>query len=130
MVDFNNETTITKSSEEIMRFVVVEEHVNVNEMLKFYREKKSEGINHSTSKLQGRIFGLFNLLQPMIKRRFSKEQYEELQKMIASQKYDDLYKAYTIINELLDSIGLTRMDTKTPLGGNIIERNRAHGVPV
>lgn len=129
MVDFNNETTVTRPAVDIMRVLILEKRENVIVAFGFYKKKESSGVVLNEGALQSSILELFLDLRAAIKRR-SPEKYEWIEKKCNSKKHEDLLEAYCFIDDYLDEVKLTRIDTSTPLGGNIIERNKAHGVPI
>jgi hypothetical protein len=129
MVDFNNETTVTRPSADIVRVLILQRRNDLIEAFEFYEKKKSTGIAVDIGLLQSRLFSLFLELQASLKRR-EKEDYDRLCRQVRSRKYEELLDAFLFINEFLDKMKLTQIDTHVALGGNIIERNKAHGVPI
>lgn len=129
MVDFNNETTVTRPAADIVRVLILERRNNVIEAFEFYANKDKQGISMGIAAIQSRLFSLFLELQASLKRK-RKDRYEDIKAQVQSRKYDDLLEAFFVINEYLDELKLTQIDTHQQLGGNIVERNAKQGVPV
>lgn len=129
MVDFNNETTVTRPPAEIVKVLILEHRENLIEAFEFYHKKDGSGVQMDTTAIHSRLFSLFLEIEAAVKRR-DPELHKRIVKLISSRKYPDLEEAFFLLNELFDKMKLTLIDGSVPLGGNIIERNKAHGVPL
>jgi hypothetical protein len=128
MVDFNNESTITRPAEDVLKILILERRVYWFDALEFYRKKEDEGIKVSVGLLSSRLLAFYLYVRSTYKRKHPQE-YKELDRLVKSKKNEDLLKAGEIIDDFLDEMQLTKWDTKVRLGGNIVERNKAQGAP-
>jgi len=129
MVDFNNETTISRPADEIVKILILEKREHVFDMLEFHDKKNGSGVDVDVAFVRSRVWALFLHVRATWKRHHP-DDYTVLYRLCRSRKIDDLILAVEKIDDFLDDLQLTRFDNKVKLGGNIIERNRAHGVPI
>jgi hypothetical protein len=132
MVDFNNETTITKPPREVVNMIIIERWYNWQLADQDYsKDRLSKNIFDSTTS-RIRLRNLFITIQAMLKRRLDTKQYDTIYNILMdlSRKvtYEELLKAYFIINDELDAMDLTRVDTKEKINrADIEEANRSMG---
>lgn len=129
MVDFNNETTVTRPAADIVRVLILQRRNDVIDAFEYYRGKKAEGIAINTSLLQKRMFSLFLELQATLKRRLKDPDYKVLLEQIKSTKYEELYPAFLTFNEELDRMKLITIDTGKVYDSTRVEaENRARNL--
>ena len=126
MVDFNNETTVTRPAADIIRVLILQRRNDVIDSFEFFRKSKANNIQSSTAIIQSRLFALFLELQAAFKRRYKEADYTRLLKRIESSQYADLYDAFLTMNEELDKLKLTQIDTgKVYDSTRVEEENKA-----
>ncbi len=113
MVDFNNETTIGTSAVDIVRVLVLQSRKYTFEAWEKYRKQKACNIDADLSLVYSRLHAWFDELQASLKRRMKPEEYKAL-KVKLNKKDDEtsLLDVTYFLNEYLDDIRLTRLDTK------------------
>ena len=129
MVDFNNETTISRPADEIVKILILERRQHVFDMLEFHDKKSGVGVDVDIAIVRSRVWALFLQIRATYKRH-KPDEYKRLYALCRGRKIEELIRAVEDIDDFLDDLQLTRFDNKVKLGGNIIERNRAHGVPI
>lgn len=127
MVDFNNETTVATPAIDVKRILVLQARNFLIEALEAYRKSKLGGVVTDTNIISSRLYTLFLEIRSGIRRHLSEEDYEELALLVKENDELSIEIAFDIIDKWLDDIGLTRIDIKPKLGGNIAERNKAQG---
>lgn len=116
MVDFNNETTITRPAIDIERVIVLQRRFDCIEAYESYNKHNFQGAGADISDFKARLNSLFWELKSALKRHFPKNSkgdpsYKDVDEWIKSDNDEDLLKAFDLINDWLDSIKLTRLDT-------------------
>lgn len=129
MVDFNNETIVSKPPAEIVKLLIIEHRENVLMAFENYHLKEGKGIINDTSTIRARIITLFFEVEASLKRR-DEALHTEMGELVISRNYEALLRAFVLLNKEFDRMGLTIVDNAKKLGGNIIERNKAHGVSI
>lgn len=133
MVDFNNEATIGTPAVDVQRITVLQRRYDLFEVLEDHKKKTLSGVSFPFSYVQARLMTLFLELQGMLKRRWKDKGKEELK-----QAYDDLYnvcmgkkdsaseedyiKAILKLNEFLDELNLTKLDTRQQYDSGDMEK--------
>lgn len=111
MVDFNNETTVTKTADEIEKLCILERRYNLIEAFEDYLKKNYSGFDTETNIIRARLVSLYLNSSEIIKRNTEEKKLKELKtKIFKSTEADDLLEAISTINEILDKIKLTKVD--------------------
>lgn len=130
MVDFNNETTVGTPPGEVVKIVVLERREQVIEALEKYHwtESSDQDTTHKKDILRARIMAFWYQLQAMVKRRLAKTQaegapsYDDVKEAITGAKEEDeLIGAYEWMNEFVDDLGLTVIDSRPKYDRSIAE---------
>ena len=112
MVDFNNEATIGTPAAEIEKVSILQRRYDWIEAYEEYKKNKFKGQAQNLSIVRARLLSLFLEVQAMIKRK-KPEQYDDLKKACSEDTEEkNIVDAFLFINELLDELKLTRIDTK------------------
>jgi hypothetical protein len=132
MVDFNNETTIGKPPKEIVALVIIEKLYNFLEADEDYIKKRLGGSAWPISTTRARLRTLFLICYPMLKRRLAKEQYENVRRVCEDITYtakpDEIIEVFKTISDILDALGLTKLDDKPVFNRRRVEEaNAAQG---
>jgi len=132
MVDFNNETTIGTSAWDIVRVLILQRRNDLIEAIEYYNKLECRNTDGDLSIVQARLHSLFNELQASLKRRWNgpkDTRYKDLIDKIKSDKFKDIIDAFYILNEYLDEINLTRIDTRKQYDGSRVEEeNKERGL--
>lgn len=129
MVDFNNEATIGTPSTEVVKILILQRRYDLFEALEKYNKLQNQQQEADPSTLRARLFTLFLEIQAGLKRRLNKAEYDKLIKQIAGEDEAEIMKAIYRINEELDKINLTKIDTKRVYDTTRVEvENRIKGL--
>ena len=128
MVDFNNEATIAAPAVDIKRILILERNNYVQDAIEAYKQQQYAGVNTEDHVVRARVYTLFLEVRAGIARHFkTDEDFNQLKDYVNSTDINEVLQAYEIINNWPDHIGLTKIDIKQKLGGNMAERNKAQG---
>lgn len=120
MVDFNNEATVSTPPGEVVKIVVLERREQCIEALESYHNVEAANLEtgHKLSILKARVMAFWYEVQAMVKRRLAKgapgeTTYDEVEEAINTAKTEEeLVGAYKWLNEFVDSMGLTFIDSR------------------
>jgi len=127
MVDFNNDTTVATPAIDVKRILILQDRQYLKEAIGVYVKARSQGLEADVSIIKSRLYELFLEIRAGVRRHLKQEQYEELLELVVSDNFNDLSEAFDVLDTWLDNIGLTKVDVKLKLGGNLAERNKAQG---
>lgn len=113
MGDFDYQSTVGKSAEEVVKLNIIGRKYNLTEAWERFRKQKADGTNPYIGYISSRTASLFDEWQATLKRVMKKPDYEDLrQKARESRKEYELIKAFDLISEWLDHLNITRIDLK------------------
>lgn len=112
MVDFNNENTITTPAGDVVKILILQRRNDFIEALEAYRKQINTGVASDIYIVQARLYSFFLELSASLYRTMKPEDFDELKLLLESKYYDDLIRAFNIINMWLDEKKLIRLDTK------------------
>lgn len=112
MVDFENETTIGTPAVDIVRVLILQRRADLFEAWESYNKEENQEIQTDLSIVKARLSTLFLELQGGLKRRLKPLVYNKLVKDLESKEADELMKITLTLNEYLDGLNLTKIDTK------------------
>ena len=114
MVDFNNDTIVGIPAQDIERVLILQARNDFLIAHEHFKKEKAQSNYNDITLIAVRLQTLFLELQALLKRRLKPEEYEAMYSSIFNTKasYEDIIKYYLVINELLDSINLTKIDNK------------------
>lgn len=117
MVDFNNEATIGTAAVDVERISILQRRYDLIEALEDYRKKRIAGAGVGLNIVRARLFSLFLEIQAYLKRKLTKEnrlkEYETLRdSCLTETKEEEILRLIYRINEELDVLRLTRIDTR------------------
>ena len=130
MVDFNTEATISTPAIDIMRVQILEARHNLLNSIEIYKQRQADGHKIPTSLMKSRLWRVYQEIEQTIQRHSKPEEFEELETFMLDDKDTQVEKIMfymNIIMTVLDTINLTRIDTKQKLGGNLKGRNKSQG---
>lgn len=112
MVDFNAETTVGTPASDVIRILILQRRADLFEAWEHYKKQGFQGIDSSLAVVRARLFTLWLELQAGLKRRLKDPEYKAIEKLIKSDDEQDIMQAIYTLNEELDKIKLTQIDTK------------------
>ena len=132
MVDFNNETTVSINSFDIMRVVILERRYHLFEAFESYEKADNQGQDASQELyiVKARLKTMFSELRNMIKRHNKNGVLEQIEKDLRSDSIVSLYRAFYSMDEILDAVKLIRIDTQVPYDSTKVtteDRQKGHG---
>ena len=132
MVDFNNESTISKPPKEVVALILIEKIYNFLEADEDYSKKRLIGGAVSIANSRSRLRTLFLMSHDLLRRSLDKEVYSAVKLVCMDLKQkiepDDLLESFGHIMAVMDKVGLTKLDTKPIYNRNSIEQsNKAQG---
>lgn len=130
--DVNEPVFEARSLEEVQKYAIINAREAVLSSMQEARRRELRGGRGDYERVRVRLERLFLLVQAMWKRHHPKEDAPTLYDRVQLTSdddltYDHLLSVYIDIDTFLDGVGVTRVDTKEKLGGNLIERNKAQG---
>lgn len=131
MVDFDNETTVSRPAADVIKIVILERRYNLMEALeRYYMNSALKDVDTTQDEavVTARLQSLIDEIGPLLDRQLKKEEKEELQEAMNSKDFHDRLEAFRILNHALDGVKLTRIDnTRVYDMGDPEEDNKAHG---
>lgn len=128
MVDFQNETTIGTPAADIVRVLILQRRADLFEAWESYKKKEYQGVDIGLDVVKARLESLFLELQAALKRRWTKKSkkdqsnlYDDLLADIKSDDPEVICKTIHQLNDYLDEIRLTRIDTKSNYDSTDVE---------
>lgn len=113
MVDFNNETTIGTPAVDIVRVLVLQRRNDFIESLEHYNKQIHAGVEAHTHIVRARIISLYYEIKPMLLRKYKDKEYIRiLEKSMNEGDIKEILLVWELINNFLDKIQLTRIDTR------------------
>jgi hypothetical protein len=136
MVDFNNEGVFTANKGQILELVILGRRDELINTFQLWREAKIGNTSREESlrvKLQSILFSLFLELDRALSRKLSKDgEYKNLKTLLLSDGALDgkeLIEVFFSINNALDELNLTKIDTKVVINSLDVEtENEAKGL--
>lgn len=132
MVNFNNETTVTKAKSEILVMIIIELRHYVLQALEQHNENKYRNINVMTDHtVKSRIMTLYYMIRASMKDdiRDNNKEYTDFKTNIKSNDFDKLISAFEYMEEYLhknDIINFTSKKNYDP--SNPIAEDEAKGI--
>lgn len=114
MVNFNNETTVGIPAADIERVSILQRRHDLIEAYEAYNKSYFSGSAVSISTVKARLISLFLQIQAAIKRRWKEKDYIDFKEKIENaDEPEEILKIIMAINDELDEMRLTRIDTHT-----------------
>ena len=132
MVNFNNDSTISKPPIEIVNLIVIEHWYNFRLAYEYYVKFKMGGSSSHIYDCRARLCTLFISIYDLLKRKLGQDRFtyiKEISTQLNKKPTDEeILDSYLTISEVLDEIGLTKLDTKPYVNRQKIEdSNKASG---
>jgi len=132
MVDFNSQETISKPPKDIVALIIIEKLYNFLEADEYYAKNRWNNANTGGLAIsRARLRSLFLVSHEMLKRNLKEEVFKEVSELcIGVEKVEmpEVMKCFVLILEILDQLGLTKLDTKQAFNRHRVEEaNKHHG---
>ena len=129
MVDFNNESTITRTPKDILEILIIEKRTYFIDAFEKYNKDRSNNIKASIAVIKSRLFSLFLEIRPSLKKHLDKKEFEELEGLLESKESKGLLDAFDIMSEFLYSKKLIMWDSMKQYDpSSAEEENKFHGM--
>lgn len=132
MVDFNNDTTITRNARDILEILIIEKRTYFIDALEEYHKLKYNGRVASLDYVRSRLYSFYLELKPSLENEFNNKPDTILTKvdeLITSKDYDNIIKCFELLSNYIYSKNLIKWDSmKTYNRQSIEEENKFHGM--
>jgi hypothetical protein len=121
MVNFNNETTITRPRQDIVNTEILERRQEVLNELREYKKrdiKKGTSTTYASPIFLGCLYTLVQDIEPMLEKDWDKiknnpfKDIEDIYAIIETSGEDKVIKVWRFINKFLYVKGITKTDTR------------------
>lgn len=131
MVDFNQDSTMTKPRKDIVNFMILQTLQDIIiKQIAWETTQNKEGIEFRELKAQ--LKGILTLITKPISKGITQTEYktiEQLRETITQARPEEIYPIIDYITNFLYDKDVTKWDTKEPHDRtNIIEMNEASGI--
>lgn len=114
MVDFKSDATVTTPSWDILKLLALEKRESLILSVEFYFKNQYLGSDseNDLNIIRARLWCLYYELESWIKRTKQQAEIESLQLNIKEGDEKQILSAVSYINQFMDEMNLTRIDTK------------------
>jgi len=133
MVDFNNEATMGKPPKEVVALIIIEKVYNFLEADEDFAKKTLMGGSMSYAIPQARLRNLFFVSHTLLKRNMTSDDFDAITSICLNTQqktveHDDILEGFGRIFEVLDAVGLWKIDTIKRYDRTRVEKaNEQHG---
>ena len=135
MVDFNNDTTITRPRQDIMTFMILQKWQDTIESIQKYNSDISKGREPTLTQISSNGIALLILIRSSITAGITKSKTKtpnftynnitELERDLTSELDQEVFKAINFIEEFLYQKGVTKWDNRDKVDRtDIFESNK------
>jgi hypothetical protein len=131
MVNFNDQTTMTRPRKDIVNIMILQQLQDILESIEYLEMKDEKDRDTGLPELKSRILALLTLIRTPLERQLEKEKkgtIKELRKRIYEITYDEKEELYNIIDyieKFLYDKDVTKWDTKEQYDRtDILDMNR------
>lgn len=125
MVDFNNETTIGRPAVDVERILVLQRRDAIIDSFETWHQQDALGGQPPTAYIKARCKSLYLQIQGMLNRRKGTLS-TDIQALLQKDDYDSLVKGFQLMSEFLDTLRLTRIDTRSNFDSTNVEEDNKH----
>lgn len=126
MVDFESDSTITRPADDICKVVILQRRYEYQEEMKLVYERRANGSSLNMNRAKSLLRTLAQEINSLFKNLV--DDWDVLVgNILIVNNLEDLDAIFDVLDSKLYEIGLTKIDNKRKLGGNIKERNKAQG---
>lgn len=120
MVNFNNETTVSTPAANLIKLLLIEARYNTFLAIETYNNKISNGVNSDQALVKSRLGIWYLEHQAYLDRVFNKQDDVTFLKAVKkdlffnkkSLSYDRLIEIIEFLNNVMDKLRITKLDTK------------------
>jgi len=131
MVNFNNDNTVSTPAANIVKLLIIEARYNSFLAIEEYNNKISCGVSFNQAKVRARLGTWFLEHQAYLDRTFTEEKDKQdiinIKKDLFFHKgdidYDRLLEIIVYLNDLIDKLKITKLDTKKQYDTTDIEED-------
>jgi hypothetical protein len=128
MVDFDNETTVTRPFDEVVKIIILQRRFEAINELEEYYNKRFNHIQVTNSKVKSKIVSLYYEIKPSMDRK-KPDGYDDFVKKVetidSTDSPKELAELLSYLSKFLDSSGLLKIDTIVKFDRtNVLESNR------
>ena len=131
MVNFNDQTTMTRPRKDIVNIMILQQLQDILEAIEYLEMKDDKDRSTGLPELKSRILTLITLIRTPLERQLKKDKkpnIKEIRKKIYSIQYEhkeELYSLIDYIEEFLYNKDVTKWDTKEQMDRtDIFEMNK------
>lgn len=129
MVDFDDGATIGTPAVDVVRILILQRRYDLFEAWEQYKKQNHQGVDSDISVVRARLNTFFLELQAMLERKLNKKDYAELYKKVNSKKEEEILEAIKLLNQQLDKLQLTKIDTRRVYDSTRVEKeNKSKGL--
>jgi hypothetical protein len=134
MVDFNNETTATVAPQSLIKILILQRRHDFIEAQEHYYKFLSEDVETfiSLGMVVARLRSLYLEMKCLADRYMDKNHREVIDRVFTpskDKKIDEVIEAFLLLNNVLDKVGLLRIDNRKQYDTTRVEKsNEAFGV--
>lgn len=110
MVDFNQPETIASTPEDLVKKIILESLIFVEDSIEAYNRKAFKGYTPDVYEVKARLTTLFNKLSPALKEELNS--FDKLKEKVKSDEFEDLLSVYNILNAWVYKKQLTNVFKK------------------
>ena len=105
----NGVATIESPRDMLKRLILEKRHEAIQQITRFKR-RRDRGTTPQEFKLRSSVFGLFIEIEPSLKRKLNKQEYNTIKEEYESTDIEKVIKTFFLMNTFLDSIGVLKLD--------------------
>lgn len=138
---FEQAREVARTPEFLLNILLLEQRLSINQAIEYFNSRQNRGYDLTTGDIKARLFSLFIDIKASMEDYYKKlkgvkgkafdekkRTVEKVNNLLKSDDYEELIKAYDIINRFLYVKGVTKFDAKTLTDeSNIIMSNLYKG---
>lgn len=113
MVDFDRPETITNTPEDLVKKIILESLIFVEDAIEDYNKKEFKGFQANNYLIRARLYTLFSKLAPAIRQDMGETIFKALADKVKSTKTEDLIESYNFIIDWVYKKELTNVFKKS-----------------
>lgn len=113
MVDFSKPETITNTPEDLVKKIILESLIFVEDAIEDYNKRSFKGFRADNYLIRARLYTLFSKLAPAIRQDLGEDIFKALTEKVKSKETADLIESYNFINSWVYKKELTDVFKKS-----------------
>ena len=112
MVDFSNDTLMSKPPADVVALILLEKYANFLEAVELWIIQENKNYNHNTFlSVKARLFVLFWAQKEAFRRALPEKEFNLLEALPDTETFTEVVTAYNIIIKWLDATRILKLDT-------------------